>query len=98
VVDRRTFIAGVAGDLLAAPLAAKAQSATQDVASEEYARSSAAQNAKNESSKRPEKSKRLKTRTLRSNDWHYYRGAGHHIGSPPWSTGASISYRRQHHG
>jgi hypothetical protein len=25
-------------------------------------------------------------------------GAGHHIGSPPWSTGASISYRRQHHG
>jgi hypothetical protein len=21
-----------------------------------------------------------------------------HIGSPPWSTGASISYRRQHHG
>jgi hypothetical protein len=47
VVDRRTFIAGVAGGLLAAPLGAKAQPATQDVASEEYARSSGAQNAKN---------------------------------------------------
>jgi hypothetical protein len=47
VVDRRTFIAGVAGGLLAAPLGAKAQPATQDVASEEYARNSGTQNAKN---------------------------------------------------